>query len=456
MRIILVYFAIDANPKKPTIFDYYSYGLGYISSVLKTTNKVNYVTLKTNDDILKLYREVKVAEPQLIGFSATTSQISHVKKVASNIRKISNCFIVCGGVHVTLNPECIYEIPELDAIIRGEGEISICELANALKNNDSYLSIKNLWVRHQGKIIKNRIRPLIENIDELPFPDKDTINYQKIINNLSGKNRFIFSRGCTYDCSYCSNKALSNLYQNNRKYFRQRSPQKAIKEIELDEKKYKFKKIIFDDDTITINKKWFFEFFNLYERKFKYPFECNLRIGTFDSKMIKVLKKAGMIQANIGIEHGNEKFREKILNRKMSNKMIINAANMLKKYKIKITMFIMVGFPYENKKLFLDTVKLARKISRNSYLSIFHPYPGTKLGKICFKKKWLPEADAFWERRQAVIDYPNFKKQEIQLCYNTFNLLTNNKFIPLFLPLELIWKSALFLKKISSIINKLK
>ena len=448
MKIFLVYLVID-SPQNTG----YNYGLGYIASVLKEGgHQIDSIVLKNKKDIFEFYEKVKNDNPKIIGFSTTTSQFYFLKSICKELKKISDSFIVCGGVHPTLKPECIQEIPELDAIVRGEGEYPMFELASALENQKEFKDIKNFWFNTQGKIIKNEVRPLISDLDELPFPDKDSLDYQKIIDEANGANRFIFSRGCPFNCTYCSNKALSEVYPDPEHYFRLISPRRAIEEIKRDVEKYKFRYLVFDDDTISLNKKWFFEFFNLYKENFDYPFRCNLRVGTVDSDMMKLLKRAGAQGIGIGIEHGNEEFRKKILKRNITDEQMMDLFRLCNKHGIAHTDFMMVGLPFETKELFLDTVRFCRKVSARGNANIFQPYPGTELSDICEENDWLPEKDRFKERKEAVISYPNFSKREIQLCHNAFPYLLRYKFIPLKTPLWLVWYTFKTLKIIKNII----
>jgi len=446
MKIFLVYLVIN-SPQNTG----YNYGLGYIASVLKEQgHSVDYIVLKNEKDILGLYGKIKQKKPKIIGFSATTAQFVYLKDIAKRTKEISDSFIVCGGIHPTLKPECILEIPDLDAIVRGEGEFPMFEFTKALENSENYHKIKNFWFKEKDRIIKNELRTFIENLDELPFPDKSSLDYQQLIDQSGGENRFIFSRGCTFECTYCSNKALGDLYEGT--YFGQRSPQKAIEEIGLDAEKYKFRRIIFDDDIISLNKRWFYEFFTLYKKSFSYPFQCNLRVGTVDSDMIGLLKEAGAYRIMIGVEHGSEEFRKTILNRNMSNKEIIDTFKLCRQHNVRGCGQIMVGFPFENKKLFLDTVEFCRKFSTKeiNVISIFYPYPGTGLGKLCEKNNWLPNKKYYKEREEAIISYPGFRKEEIQLCADVFYILLRFRFIPLKMPLNLVLYLYNFVKQIKT------
>jgi len=447
MKIFLVYLVIN-SPQNTG----YNYGLGYIASVLKEQgHSVDYIVLKNEKDILGLYGKIKEKKPKIIGFSATTAQFVYLKDIAKRTKEISDSFIVCGGIHPTLKPECILEIPDLDAIVRGEGEFPMFEFTKALENSENYHKIKNFWFKEKDRIIKNELMTFIENLDDLPFPDKSSLDYQRVIDESEGANRFIFSRGCIFECAYCSNKPLAQLCQGT--YFRQRSARKAIEEIELDAEKYKFIGIIFDDDIISLNKRWFYEFFTLYKKNFSYPFACNLRVGTVDSDMIRLLKEAGAYRVFIGIEHGNEQFRKAILKRNMSNEQIADTFELCKRHNVVARAQIMVGLPFENKNLFLDTVRFCRKFSTReiNFISIFHPYPGTELGKLCERNNWLPNKRYYREREEAVISYPGFTKEEIQLCADVFTVLMRFKFIPLKMPLILVLYFHKLIKHIENI-----
>lgn len=456
MKIFLVY------PLMNSSVDFrYHYGLGYISSALKQRGyDINYALLNGKEDIFALYEQIKQEQPQIIAFSVVTSQFSYLKDIVKGIKNVSDAFIIFGGIHPTLKPECISQIPGLDAIIRGEGEFPLCEFAEALENKNDYLGIKNFWFKGRDGIIKNSFRPLIANLDELPFPDKSYLDYQQIIDNAGGVNRFIFSRGCVFDCPYCANKALSSLYGSGENYFRLRSPKKAIEEIKLDEDRYKFNEIFFDDDLITLNKKWFTDFFELYKSNFRYPFYCNVRPGTIDVEGIKFLKQAGAKGIIVGLEHGNEEFRKTVLRRNITNEQIINLFKLCDQYGMKFNYAqIMIGLPFETKKLFLDTVKLSRKLNRKTtrfYTYIFDPYPGTEFEKVCKENNWLPDKESYKERCEAVISYPEFTKEEIQLCRDTFHLLMRFPFISLNFPLEWVrgvYKFLRFMKNLL-LVNK--
>jgi anaerobic magnesium-protoporphyrin IX monomethyl ester cyclase len=429
MKIQLVYPTIGLGPS-------YSCGVGSIFAVLQQAgHEVSYRHLSALEEVGPWCEEIARERPGLIAFAATSCQFELLKQVMPRVRAVSPAMLVCGGIHPTVQPECLEDIPALDAIVRGEGEFPLLDLANALQQGSDYSRIPNLWVRHEGTVIRNELRPLISDLDELPFPEHDLVETQRAIDDQLGMHRMIFSRGCSFRCPYCSNHALSDIYRGKGKYHRLRSPAKAIAEIERDAKRFTFRFLFFDDDTITLNVEWFNEFFALYRQRFTWPFYCNLRPGTLTRPMAKLLKAAGAKGVALGIEHGDEAFRKSVLGRGHSNEDIRETVDLCRSEGIEeVYGQVMIGLPYETMELHLATVRLCRSLHIIPFRYVYQPYPGTLLAKICEQNHWIPEKPIYQERREAVIDYPQFSRQQIQTCFDIFSVLVRFKFLPLRFP----------------------
>lgn len=365
MKVSLAYLVIN-SPQDTG----YNYGLGYVAAMLRQGgHDVDYTPLTNPADVESFREHLARLRPEIVGLSATTSQFGHVGEITRAVKNACGGFVVCGGVHPTLSPECIRQVDGLDAVVRGEGEHAMLELVNTLERGDDIRAIANLWLRDGETVIENPARSFIADLDELPFPDKTCVDYQSIIDRAGGVNRFIFSRGCTFDCTYCSNRALSRVCDG--RYFRQRSPSRAIEEIRRDRERYRFTRIVIDDDTITLRKDWFHDFFERYRGEFAIPFGCNLRVGTVDEDMIKLLADAGCRTVAMGVEHGNEEFRRAVLKRPMTNRKIIETFDLCRRYGLETFGQVIVGFPGESKRLYLDTVRLCRRLSIRNPISIF-------------------------------------------------------------------------------------
>lgn len=436
MNVFLVYVAMDSPPQ-----DGYSQGLGTISAVLKSKcHSVDYIVLKSACDVKALVEKCRTEKPKVVAFSATTNQFDYLREICPSLRVHYGGILLCGGIHPTLCPECIEEIPALDAIIRGEGEFPMLELAAAIDAGEDPTRIRNIWFRKNGELVKNEVRPLIEDLDELPFADKESINFQTVIDAAGGNLRISLSRGCPFDCTFCSNKALANVYSNKKRYFRVRSPHMAIEEIKRNEHRFTFSTITFDDDLITLNKKWFHEFFERYAENFAFPFVCNFRPGTVHKEEILLLKKAGVKMVYVGVEHGHEEFRRRVLRRNMSNESIVKTFDLLHEHGIPCHANLLVGFPHETEEHFRETVRLSRRLrlSKDNPIGVFYPFPGTELGEVCRENNWMPIERKYKDIARATIHSPEFPKKRIFQCEQAFSILLRYPFLPLETPTTLL------------------
>jgi len=419
MKVLFVY--TDIGVKGGT--QSFQFGIAVLSAFLKQhghQTDLHYVYPKYRPR--KMVEKIEDFKPKLIGFSSTTPQFKYIKKMLDDVPLEKDIFTICGGSHVTMEPESLESISRLDAICRGEGEYALLELAEALENERGITRIKNLWIKKNARIYQNPSRSFVENLDNLPFADRELFPYQSIINSDFGTALFMFTRGCPYNCSYCSNDALRKIQEG--KYVRFRSVDSCIQEIREVIDNYKVKSIYIDDDVFTLNKKFVFEFCEEYRTQIKLPFDINARVETITREICKKLKKAGCRRINIGIESGNPYIRNKVLNRKMPNEQIINAFGIARQAGLKTKSFNMVGVPYETPQRFQDTVNLNAEIKPDSViLNIFDLYPGTKLEVECRKKGWIDFKrirEEFIPRTDTILNLPDFPREQILKCYKKF------------------------------------
>lgn len=363
------------------------FGVEIISALLKKNNHIPELRILNVDGEKKTLEFIERFKPDLIGFYLMSVDYEWAFRLARKIKKRYNVKVIYGGPLPTFFPDVVINEPSTDYLCRGEGEYAMLELANALQNNKNDTKIKNLWVKKNGKIFKNDLRPLIENLDELPFFDRE-IYFKRygFLRNFTSK-RFMTDRGCPYNCSYCFNHKLRELYKGKGKYIRIQSPERAIREIEYILKKYGAKFVSFTNDSFTSDHKWMFEFLKLYKERIKIPFTIQCRVNEINEEVARELRIAGCYSAMFGLESGSERIRKEVLNRYMTNEQIINASRLLKKYRIKIVTANMFGMPTETLKEAFETVDLNIKIKADVPASaVFQPIHGTKSYELTIEK----------------------------------------------------------------------
>jgi radical SAM superfamily enzyme YgiQ (UPF0313 family) len=410
----------------PLSYSVYPFQIASLSAFLKSKgHQASYLELILKDNLDKkgkrqILNRMKKFQPDLIGISSYQLTFEWVKQICRYLKSKSKVPIIVGGYHATLAPEEVISFPAIDIICRGEGEYPLLELMDSLKVNKVKTNIKNLWFKKGKKIIKNGIRPLIENLNSLPLMDREMMDYQKHLNQ-GGKKRYLAvmgSRGCPFNCSNCSNHALRQIYPNQAKYVRLRSTSNIIREIKKAMKKYDFEGVSFEDDTFTLYPDWVEKFCDQYQREIGLDFFCNARPETSSLKLMRLLKKAGCEHISIGIESGDEKIRKTILRRIMTNTQIKKAFQDARKAGLKVRSFNMVGLPYETRLSLLKTIWLNFQVAPYQIqTTIYYPFKGTDLGDLCYQKGWVNkkrEKQIKVLSNDTILDHPNLSRQEIK------------------------------------------
>lgn len=358
----------------------------YVSALLKSRG--HECDLLIVDDESRAVAELTALKPDIVAFSIMTGSHRWASRFGAQVKSHLSCLTVFGGPHPTFFPEYIEE-NGVDAICRGEGEYPLLELADAVEIKADYAYLQNFWFKMpDGSIQKNDVRELIQELDSLPFPDRRL--YRRYPSLESSVAVFISSRGCPFDCSFCFNHQMMELYRGKGKYVRHRSPASLIEEITAVTRSRTVKRIYFSDDTFALDKKWLKEFLPAYGREIAIPFHCLARINQIDDETASLLSVNGCATIFWGIESGDENIRMNILEKGITDEHIINGAQTLKRHGIRFRTYNIVGFPGETLAQTLKTVELNIKIDTDyPWCSIFMPYPGTRLAKYAREQGFL-------------------------------------------------------------------
>ena len=411
---------------------YFDMGIALMSAELKKNgHETSYFSLDGWESLNTLNKRLTDFRPEVVGFTAVNSTFKSVTKISKFVKDFDkNIFCLCGGVHVTLCPEDFIKVNSLDAICLGEGEYALRDLVNELQKKDKdYLKVDGFWFREGNNIIKTKKRPLID-INNLELPDRSIFategslylpgEVDKNVRNIE----FILSRGCPFKCTYCSNHALNDYYGTG--YVRFKDPAKAVEEILDATKKYRVDSLVFHDDLFTLKKDWLEKFLDLYKNKVNLPFVCNIRVGTCDLEVLRKLKQSGCAAVKVGLESGDEKLRESILGRTMSNAKIVETFKNAKKVGLSTAAFIMVGLPEETPQAFRRTIELVAEINPDyKIFYVFYPYKGTKLYDLCKENGYIvsKQNSDFVERTDTVLKQPSFSREDIMYYFRNFYLL---------------------------------
>ena len=367
-----------------------NYGTMILSAILKKNgHKCDTVIDCLEKDLMK---KIKSINPDIIGFSITSPRYSWTKDSAKRIKSEFRKPIVVGGPHPTFVPEIINE-DFIDIVCRGEGEDAIVELLDKLENGEDITKIRNLWVKKRGKIYKNPIRNLIEDLDSIPYADRDPYRKYSLLRNQN-IDVFMTSRGCPYNCAFCLNKRYNELYKSKGKVLRRRSVLSLIDEIKKAiSSNRKVNYLTFYDDIFILGpRNWFDEFLSKYKQKINLPFSVTARANLVDQDIIKKLKVAGCNSIRLGIESANPDLREKVLKKGITNEEIVNAAKIIKNNKIKLQVYNILGTPGETLDTALETYGLSYRLHpQHAWCSLIQPYPGTEIMEVAREQDLISE-----------------------------------------------------------------
>ncbi len=413
MRVLFIAQQIDYEPQ----------GIMSLSGALKAAGHQVELAVATRHDPLEVARAFR---PDLVAYSVITG--SHRFYLDLNRRlkaERPDLFSVFGGPHPTFFPEMVGE-EGVDGICRGEGEEALVELVDTLAAGgpEAVLGVANWSFRRNGDTIVNPVRPYIYDLDSLPFPDRALVYERDPVAARSKIKHFLAGRGCPYNCTYCFNHALGELYRGKGKRFRLRSVDHVIEEVRWVRDHYPLEFVVFVDDTFVLSRDWLAEFAEKFPREIGLPFFCNTRANLVTAEQVRTLKAAGCHSVSMGIEAGNDRVRNGLLKRRMSKEQILEAARLLHEGGLHFTTTNMIGLPTTTLADDFETLELNIQI-RPSYahVFIFQPYPRTELGEFTREHGWMVGTfddigEVAWDH--SVLDFDEAHKRGLAVLQRFF------------------------------------
>jgi radical SAM superfamily enzyme YgiQ (UPF0313 family) len=379
---------------------------------------------------------IKDYGPDIIGLSIMEIMYELGLRITRLIKKrVKDIPIIVGGVFPTLSPEIVIKESSIDMICVGEGETALVELCDRIANNESFLDIRGLWIKRNGRLYKNKPSNL-HNINQLPYPDFTEFDERLFYKPMQGRMykmvNIATSRGCCFNCAFCSAHQLRELFKENDsgQYNRGMSMEKIIGQIHFQIKKHDPEFIYFSSENfLSMSEAEFNIFIGEYE-KINLPFWFQTRIETISKRRISELKRIGMKWLSIGLEHGNEEFRKRVLKRRYSNRMFVERMEFFKELDVGASINNIIGFPFENRDLIFDTIKLNRELllsnpKLESNVFLFIPFRGSELYQVCEENGLLRDTEVTTSSNmseESVLNFTMEFQEDLRGLIRTFNL----------------------------------
>jgi len=354
---------------------------------------------------------IRQEKPDVVGVTAMTPTINSAVGIVEKVKECdSNITVVLGGAHATILPEeTLKSIPEIDVIVRGEGEQTTLELVKVLeKNPDSLNQVLGITCRERGSVRSNPLGPPVSDLDTLPFPAFHLLPIGKYrLHPPFGRQTpimpIVTSRGCPYRCVFCSKAVFGKKYRSN-------SPIYIVNEILFLMENFGVKEVKFYDDVFTLDRKRIVALcMQLKERGVDIPWSCETRVNLVDSELLKVMKDTGCYMIDYGVESGNQRVLDS-LKKDITLEQTIKAFELTRKAGIETVAYFMIGSPQETSETIQETVEFAKKLDPDFVqFSITTPYPATELYSLALEDGRVPEKwDEYVYADLKSIDNPGF------------------------------------------------
>ena len=314
-------------------------------------------------------------KPMAVGIAYITPLKHVVERVAGLIRGADKDIkIIVGSFHPTCCPEEVMQNPDIDFIVRGEGEIPLLRLLEELKKDSPALeTAPGIYYRdREGRVRNNPGVNLISNLDELPFPARDLVlncDY-----DAYRAHSISTARGCPYTCAFCADRSLWG------GKVRRRSVDNVIEELRLLKDSYKVKYVEIVDGTFTYDRKYLRAFCNaVIDRKLGIEWRCTARYDNLDEGLLQLMKQADCGGLYLGLESGSDRVLNSI-DKKTTVEQNIRVSEMIYKSGIPSATAILLGLPAESREDMDETLKLMKKVKTDIFdINSYMPLPGTRL-----------------------------------------------------------------------------
>ena len=335
-------------------------------------------------------------------------------RLARTAKSATEAKVLLGGTHPTFFPNVVLR-EGVDYAFAGEAEGVVTDVLAALLGGEdpakSLETIPNLIRRRNGNYHPNPIRPVLEDLDDLALPDREIYYRYPFIASFEWK-KFSTGRGCLNSCGFCFNPAYRSMLSGKRTFFRRKSPERIVREIEAVRRRHPLEIVHFSDDLFSSGTDWLEAFIACYGDTVALPFSCNVFARSVNRRTGELLRRGGCRVIAMGVEVADESLRMEVMNKPVSTEEIIEAARIVKDLGIRLVTFNILGLPWSSLETDMETLDLNRRIqSDHTRLSILVPFPKSAVTARLHKEGYL--AEDFEDRIYEIPDLPRWPAESL-------------------------------------------
>jgi anaerobic magnesium-protoporphyrin IX monomethyl ester cyclase len=379
------------NPSQNTRYPQPPLGLALLAAILEK-HGYQVQILDTNAPGFTLEKAADAMKGvDIVGFTAMTPTIGRALSIAKHVKRHNpGLTVIFGGPHVTLMPEeTLVSAPDIDVIVRGEGDETIIELMRAFENNQPLDEISGISFLKDGKVIHTAERKTLTDMDSLPIPAYQMLPMQEYRPHpphgiYKPFAAMVTSRGCPYRCAYCSKPVFGNKY-------RAQSADRVVTEMAYLQEKFGVREIAFYDDSFTVDKKRVHDIADkILEKGLKIAWTCETRVNLVDTELLRHMKQAGCYAIAYGIETASPEIMQ-TLQKDITIEQVEKAVKAHHEVGLQVVGYFMLGSPGETPETIRQTIEFAKKLKVDfAQFSVTTPFPATELYDIYMQGRKEP------------------------------------------------------------------
>ncbi|MCX7015379.1 MAG: radical SAM protein [Candidatus Sumerlaeota bacterium] len=423
MKILLVYPEVAVPVRWTELL-----GMGILSALAKQSkHAVDFLYYKHPGQLASIAKAIPALGARLIVVHLAWDQWKAALPLMREIKKAApRTPLVAEGPFPTLDPDTAIAEPAVDMLALGESEPALMEMIHKMGRGEPPESLQNFWINHRdGRLTKNPLRMLIENLDTLPFPDRSLYDHAALTRATGAGLPMLAGRGCPYNCLFCYMPRLKQAAGGKGAFARARSPMSLAAETLDIAKRERIEWVDFVDEYFPQEVEWIGQFCASWRTQARLPFRFTGMAERLTPQALEQLREAGCERIRLGVETGNEKFRARVADRNLSNERLRAICEEAARLGIEIQTCNMVGLPLENPDLARETVEFNRKLKPSAVsVSIYRPIVGTQLHEFCESKGYLVETDpADCNPRRPALRLPAIGEADVLAAYDDLRLL---------------------------------
>ena len=370
---------------QPFLPIYVPIGVGYLMAVAEREGiDAKCIDEQVQENTLDLVAEYAKAlePPYFFGFSVLTAAFEHALAVSQRLKELYPDSVICfGGPHPTAMPDEVLAYPQVDIVVRGEGEQVLPELYRCVKARRDFTHLTGISYRRNGQVRHNQDAPVIQDLDSLPpFP------YHLFTSPRYDLGFIVSSRGCPYHCIFCSNRVTTG------KRYRYRNTEAVVAELEILYAKYHRRFVLFLDDNLLVNKKRIYLLLEEIQAKGlhkKMTFSFQARGDNVDEALLRDLYRSGFRSVFFGLETASERIMQ-LLKKGETVAQCLEAVRMAKQAGFHVSATFIYALPTETHADRMDCARLSRELELDMVrFNNATPYPGTELYEIAKRENRL-------------------------------------------------------------------